>query len=142
MFYFDSAYVAKCYLNEPDSEGVRDLVRTPAPLFSSVICIVEVSSAIHWKVREKSITRRQALEISDLFRANVESGVWTLIPASERLLWEVHQALCSLPATISLRSADAIHLISARTAGLGEIWTSDQHVLGAAAHFGLKGRSA
>jgi hypothetical protein len=35
MFYFDSAYVAKCYLNDPDSEHVRDMVRNPVPLYSS-----------------------------------------------------------------------------------------------------------
>jgi hypothetical protein len=34
MLYFDSAYVAKCYLNDPDSERVRDMVRNPVPLYS------------------------------------------------------------------------------------------------------------
>jgi hypothetical protein len=43
MYYFDSAYVAKCYLNDPDSESVRDLVRVPVPLYSSALCVPEVT---------------------------------------------------------------------------------------------------
>jgi len=67
MYYFDSAYVAKCYLNDPDSESVRNLVRTPVPLYSSSLCIVEVTSAIHRRYREKSLTRKQAQEIGRRF---------------------------------------------------------------------------
>ncbi|MBI3668051.1 MAG: type II toxin-antitoxin system VapC family toxin [Acidobacteria bacterium] len=134
--------MAKCYLNDPDSEGVRNLVRAPAVLYSSVICIAEVSSAIHRRVRERSLLRRQALEIGELFRADVESGVWRLVPASEFLLWEVHETLRSLPARVFLRSADAIHLASVRAAGLSEVWTNDRQMLRAARYFGLQGRSA
>lgn len=141
MYYFDSAYVAKCYLNDPDSERVRGLVRTPVPLYSSVLCIPEVSCAIHRRVRERSLSRRQALEVSALFRADVEDGVWTLVPTSERLLWEVHEKLRSLPVDVFLRAGDAIHLASAQSAGLSEVWTNDRHMLRSASYFGLRGRS-
>ena len=142
MYYFDSAYVAKFYLNEPDSERVRNLAQRPAPFYSSVICIAEVSSAIRRRTGAHSLSRRQAQEVSDLFRSDVEGGVWTLVPASEGLLWGVHRILHSLPAGVPLRAGDAIHLASARHAGFREIWTNDRHVLRAAAHFGLTGRSA
>jgi hypothetical protein len=39
------------------------------------------------------MNRRQAVEVSDLFRGDVDGGVWTLVPASERLLWEVYDGL-------------------------------------------------
>ena len=76
-----------------------------------------------------------------MFRTHVENGVWTLVPASERLLWEVHTALRSLPVGLFLRAGDAIHLASARTAGFAEVWTNDHHMLEAAPHFGLRGKS-
>ena len=141
MYYFDSAYVAKCYLNDPDSERVLDLVRTPVPLYSSALCIAEVTSAIHRRYREKSLTRKQAQEVSKRFRADVERGTWNLVPLSEHLLWEVHEVLHRLPGSVFVRSGDAIHLVSARIAGFGEIWSSDRHLLEAASHFRLTGRT-
>lgn len=142
MYYFDSAYIVKCYLNDPDSERVRDLVRMPVPLYSSALCIPEVTCAIHRRYRENQLTRKLALEATAAFRSHVEAGTWTLIPLSESLLWDVHETLRGLGSAVFIRSADAIHLVSARSAGFTEFWTSDRHMLEAARHFKLKGRSA
>ena len=141
MYYLDSAYLAKRYLNDSDSEPVRDFVRTPAPLYSSVLCIAEVVCAMQRRYREGAISRRQVDELSSVFRKQVEDRVWTLIPVSESLLWEVHDAVRRLARSVFLRSADAIHLASARRAGFSEIWTNDRQMLEAARHFGLRGRS-
>lgn len=141
MYYFDSAYVVKCYLNDPDSEQVRDLVRTPVPLYSSAFCIPEVTCAIHRRYRERQLTRKQALEATAAFRSHVELGTWTLVPLSESLLWDVHEALRELASTVFIRAGDATHLVSARSAGFSEIWTSDRRMLEAARHFRLTGRS-
>jgi len=140
MYYFDSAYVAKCYLNEPDSEKIWNLVRTPVGLYSSALCIAEVTSAVQRRYQEKVLTRKQVQEITARFRSDIERGTWTLVPLSERLLWEVHEALRRLPGSIFLRSGDAIHLVSARMAGFGEIWSNDRYLLAAASHFRLSGR--
>jgi len=141
MYYFDSAYVAKCYLNDPDSELVRDMVRAPVPLYSSALCIPEVTAAIHRRYREGLLTRKQARDLAGHFRSHVEVGTWTLVPLSEGLLWEVHEALRTLAASVFLRVGDAIHLLSARTSGFTEIWTNDRHMLAAAARFHLRGRA-
>lgn len=37
--YLDSAYVAKCYLNDPDAVQVRNLVRGAESIHSSALCI-------------------------------------------------------------------------------------------------------
>ena len=142
MYYFDSAYVAKCYLNDPDSELVRDMVRTPVPLYSSALCIPEVTCAIHRRYRERQLTRKQARELTAAFRSHVEAGTWTLIPLSESLLWDVHEALRTLSAAVFIRAGDATHLVSARSAGFSEIWTNDRHMLDASRHFHLEGKSA
>ena len=141
MYYFDSAYVAKCYLNEPDADSVRNMVRLPIPLYSSALCVSEVTCAIHRRYREALLTKRQTQDLAARFREHVERGTWTLVPVSQRLLWEVHEMISRLPAGIFLRSADAIHLASARTAGFSEVWTNDRHMLEAAEQFGLRGRS-
>jgi predicted nucleic acid-binding protein len=141
VYYFNSAYVAKCYLNEADSELVRDMVRTPVPLYTSALCIPEVTCAIHRHYREGQLNRRQAREISGAFRSHVELGTWTLVPLSELLLWEVHEALRELRSTVFIRAGDATHLVSARSAGFTQVWTSDRLMLDAARHFHLVGRS-
>jgi predicted nucleic acid-binding protein len=141
MYYFDSAYVAKCYLNDPDSEQVRGMVREPVELVSSSICIAEVSCAIQRRIREGELTRRQGQELCGLFRSHVDEGVWTLVPLSDRLLWDLSQVLRSIPPSVFVRAGDAIHLISARQHGFHDVWTNDRHMLSAASQFGLKGHS-
>jgi predicted nucleic acid-binding protein len=141
MYYFDSAYVAKCYLNDPDSDPVRDMVRTPVPLYSSALCIPEVTSAIHRRYREGSLNREQMRFLADQFKNHALAGTWTLVPLSERVLWDVHGFLRELPAGVFLRAGDAIHLASARLAGFTELWTNDRHMQAAAERFGLKARA-
>jgi hypothetical protein len=36
---------------------------------------------------------------------------------------------------------DALHLVTAADSGFVEVWTNDRHMLAAAPHFGLVGRS-
>jgi predicted nucleic acid-binding protein len=141
MYYFDSAYVAKCYLNDPDSEQVRKMVMEPVEMVSSSICIAEVSCAIHRRIREGELTRRQGHELFELFQGHVEEGVWTLVPISDRLLWDLSQVLRAIACGVFVRAGDAIHLISARQRGFRDVWTNDRHMLSAARQFGLKGRS-
>ena len=64
-----------------------------------------------------------------------------LVPVSERILRHVERMTGRLPKSTPLRAGDAIHLASALEAGFDEIWTNDRHLIAAAGHFGLKGRS-
>jgi len=47
----------------------------------------------------------------------------------------------TLPSTTFLRAGDALNLTTAMEVGESEIWSSDRHLLNAAGHFGLTGRS-
>jgi uncharacterized protein len=138
MYYFDSSYVAKCYLNDPDSGRVRGLVQDPVPLYSSALCIPEVACAVHRRYREQLLSRRQARALLGRFRSHVEGGTWSIVPISEGLLWEVREAMRQLPASVFLRSGDAIHLVSARRYGFDAVWTNDRHMVAAASHFRLR----
>jgi len=49
--YFDSALIAKFYLNEPGREQVQQVARSAGAVVSSGIAVVEVSAAFHRKLR-------------------------------------------------------------------------------------------
>jgi predicted nucleic acid-binding protein len=104
--------------------------------------IPEVTCAIHRRYRERQLTRKQVLEATAAFRLHVEPGTWTTVPLSETLLWDVHESLRALGSTVFIRAGDATHLVSTRSAGFPEIWTSDRQMLEAARHFRLTGRTA
>jgi predicted nucleic acid-binding protein len=139
--YLDSAYIAKFYVNERDSPSVRAAIRRAAELVSSAWAIGEVACVLHRHMREDSLNGRQFRELLDAFLAHVESGVWTMVPLTPSLLKRTAALVRSAPAGAFLRAGDAIHLATARDAGESEIWTSDRHMLAAAPHFGLQGRS-
>jgi predicted nucleic acid-binding protein len=139
--YFDSAYLVKCYLSDPDSEKVRKLFIRAGTVSSSALCLAEVACAAHRGVREKSITESQAADIPLLFASHIRDGIIILIPVSDAILHAVQSFLATLPASTFLRAGDAVHLASAKHEGFAEIWTNDRHMLKAAPHFGLTGRS-
>jgi predicted nucleic acid-binding protein len=139
--YFDTAYIAKCYLNEPDSKPVRDLAFSLDGLYSSAWCIAELACVFQRHVREAHLTRAQANRLRDFFLEDVQDGVWSLLPISERFLFRVESLVSTLPKSMYLRAGDAIHLAAAQGAGFTEIWSNDRNLLKAAPSFGLTGKS-
>ncbi|MBI5478771.1 MAG: type II toxin-antitoxin system VapC family toxin [Deltaproteobacteria bacterium] len=139
--YLDTAYVAKCYLNEPDAAKVRALVAGEEGLTSSAWCRAELACVFHRHVREGGLSPRQARQLHDLFLTDVRDGVWSLLPVSTDMLASVERRVRRLRATVFVRAGDAIHLVTAAVAGFKEIWTNDRHLLAAAPAFGLRGRS-
>jgi predicted nucleic acid-binding protein len=110
-------------------------------LYSSAICIAEMACLAHRKVREGPTTSADAAKRRDLFLDDVNSGVITAVPVTDRLLRRVEAATRALPPSCYLRTFDALHLVTAADAGFLEIWTNDRHMLAAAPHFGLVGRA-
>lgn len=139
--YFDSAYIAKCYLREPDAPAVRALAGSGPALYVSALAMAEVSCVFHRQLREKTLTPKTAAAVRDLFLADIEAGTWQLLPITDRLLRRVETHTRKLRADLFLRAGDAIHIATAIDGGFQEIWTNDRHLLATAAHFGLKGRS-
>ena len=139
--YFDTAYLAKCYLNEPDADAVRKVARSSQALYISAFSIAELACVFHRRLREGALREHAATKLRDAFLEDVLDEVWLLLPVTEHLLREVEVLTRTLPSEVFLRAGDAIHIVSAVEAGFHEIWTNDRHLLAAAAHFGLKGRS-
>ncbi len=141
ILYFDTAYIAKCYLNEDDSGPVRDLAFRADGLYSSSWCIAELACVFQRHIRESHLTRAQTTRLRDFFLTDVEDGIWSLVPISERFLFRVESLVRSLPRSLYLRAGDAIHLAAAQGAGFTEIWSNDRRLLEAAPAFGLIGKS-
>ncbi len=139
--YFDAAYIAKCYLHEPDAAAVRALARSSPSLYTSAFSIAEVACVFHRHVRERTLKAKAAAQVRDAFLEDVGADAWVLVPMTNLILRRVELLTRTLPASIFLRAGDAIHLVTAGEAGFDEIWTNDRHLLAAAAHFGLQGRS-
>jgi predicted nucleic acid-binding protein len=139
--YFDTCYIAKFYFNEPESGRVRDLVRTADVIHSSLWALAEFHGVIHRRLREGSSSPSDARDLSSCFSEHVRQGLWKLIPVSEALLRRTSALIVCAPPNLYLRTADAVHLVTAFEAGEREVWTNDRHMLGAATYFGLTGRS-
>ncbi len=143
--YLDTSYIAKLYLEEPDSSLVEALVQRHLShshaIRTSALALTEFHSILHRRVNEGGITEAQANRHASAFLAHVADGLWELIPVSEQLLRRTAATVVAAPSGINIRSADAIHLMSAAEAGEREVWTADRHMLAAAAHFGLAGRT-
>ena len=71
----------------------------------------------HRKVREGPVTLADAALRRDWFFEDLNSGVITVVPVSDRLLRKVEAATRTLPQSCYLRSVDALHLVTAAECG-------------------------
>ena len=142
MVYFDSAYIAKFYLSEPESDRVRTLAEREGKVCCSTIGRVETAQVFHRKLREGKATKAECAALFDQFEADCESGLWSWLPLTDDLVASAARRFRELPAKVLIRSADAIHLVSAQEHGLDAIYTNDGRVLAAASEFGIRCETA
>src|SRR5262249_33298154 len=86
MIYFDAAYIAKFYLDEPDSGRVRQLAEESGEVACCLHGRVEVLIAFHRKFRERSLSPRVFAALRDQFEADCASEIWAWLPISGRLI--------------------------------------------------------
>ena len=139
--YFDTSYIAKFYFNEPESARVRELVRKADTIHSSLWAFAEFHAVLHRRLRERGFSDRDARDLGSSFSEHIEAGLWNLVPVGEALLRRTSALILSAPRDLFLRTADAVHLTTARELGERDVWTNDRHMLAAASYFGLAGRS-
>lgn len=139
--YLDTSYIAKFYFNEPESSLVRDLVQKADFLQSSMWALAEFHSVIHRRLREGASSLSDGLALASRFSEHIEAGLWNLIPINDALLRRTSALIIRAPRELFIRTADAVHLVTAHDIGEGEVWTNDRHMLAAAPYFGLTGRS-
>ena len=138
MSYFDSAYIAKFYVDEPDSDAVRHLAETLGRVHCCALGRVEVAVVFHRKWREGVFTERAFREVSAQFVEDCSAGLWTWLSVTEGLTKNTAESIQALSKRITIRSADAMHLVCARENGLRRVYTNDRHMLRAASAFGVE----
>jgi predicted nucleic acid-binding protein len=141
VIYFDTAYLAKCYLNERGSAEVRRLAAEAERVACCAFGRIELAATVHRNLREGVITRAQNRLILSQFDSDEADRVWTWLPVTSELLAVAAAAFRSMKSTTYLRSGDALHLACAAEHGFKEIWTNDRHLLAAAPAFKIKGRN-
>lgn len=137
--YFDSALVAKFYVNEPGRDAVRALAREMGRVITSGVAVAEVSAAFHRKLREGAVDHDVFGALMGQFEQDLEDGLWCLAGPSEELFRQVHAFFASLDEAVFLRSLDALHLVTARSEGFARLYSNDRHLLGACIHADLEG---
>ena len=139
MLYFDTAYIAKCYLNEAGAYEVRQLASTASGLASSEFARLEFFAVLYRKLREGALTQVQIQQIAGYFRQDEANGVWQWLSLTSALLEQACQHFLSLPGNVYLRTADALHLTCASHYKFQSIHSNDSHLLAAAQYFNLTG---
>ena len=137
--YFDSALVAKFYVNEPGRDSVRRTARQAGIIVTSGIAVAEVSAAFHRKLREGAVDRPVFRALQSQFEHDVQNGLWKLVGPTEALLQQVRSLFSKLDESVFLRSLDALHLVTALEEGFDRVYSNDKHFLHACASAGLKG---
>jgi predicted nucleic acid-binding protein len=139
VIYFDAAYIAKCYLNEPGADRVREVAYGADGLASCELARLEFASILNRHVRERHVTRREMTAILKEFEDDEKNGVWQWFGVTSELLETTRQTVLDIPSTVFVRSGDALHLACAEEHGFKEVYTNDRQMLEAARYFQVTG---
>ncbi len=138
MIYFDSCYIAKFYLAEPDSPNVVAFTGSNGDIGCLSIGRAEVIAVFHRKLREGVVDVNGFHLLCDQFDADCAGGLWQWRAVDDALLASSAKRFRALPATTFLRGVDGMHLACAAEEGCTQIHTSDRHMIAAAPAFGLQ----
>ena len=138
MLYFDAAFIAKFYLQEPESDAIRAFTEDSPGITSIVIGRLETELVFSRKLREGTLTSSAHEALIAQFQVDCEDGLWTWLPVTDELVAAAQETTRRLPAGVFVRSLDALHLTCARWHGHERIYSNDKHLVSAAPHFGLQ----
>ncbi len=139
MIYFDTAYLLKCYVEEPGCEPVRAFARDCERIACSVYGRLELHAALHRKLREGRLTESHLNVVLRQLSVDESVRLWEWLPLTGAVMDAVADTYGGLPPDVFLRTGDAVHLLSAREHGLTEIYSSDRRLLAAAPYVGMTG---
>jgi predicted nucleic acid-binding protein len=138
MIYFDTSYLAKCYLNETGSAEVRQIAQSQSAVACCEYGRIELMSTFHKNLRDGILTKSQFDTVARQFESDDQSGVWIWLPLTADLCRKSAARIKALPALTFVRASDALHLTAATENGFGEIYSNDRHLRAAAVLFGLE----
>jgi predicted nucleic acid-binding protein len=139
MTYFDTAYLAKCYLPEDGHREVRSLAEKAGRVHSAAFTRIELAAVLHRHLREGRLRAKDVAEHLDPFDQDCADRVVTLTTVAPALIQTAAAVYRRLARTLFLRSADCLHLCAAAETGFKKIYSNNRHLLAAARHFKLEG---
>jgi hypothetical protein len=92
---------------------------------------MELLAALHRKLREQVLSRRQFEIVLRQLDLDEEQGLWTWLPLTEAISAAVTASYRRLPSSVFVRTGDMIHLVTARDQTMTEIFSSETHILAA-----------
>jgi len=101
MLYFDAAFIAKFYLQEPESEAVRALAEDSPGVVSIVIGRLETELVFSRKLREGALTPSGHEALIAQFQIDCEDGLWSWLPVTDELVDAAQNATRVLPPAFS-----------------------------------------
>jgi predicted nucleic acid-binding protein len=138
LLYFDAAFIAKFYLQEPESDAVRAFTEESPGIASLVIGRLETELVFSRKLREGALTPSGHEALIAQFQVDCEDGLWSWLPLTDELVAAAQETTRRLPGGVFIRSLDALHLTCARWHGHERIYSNDRHLVNAAPYFGLQ----
>lgn len=141
ILYFDAAFIAKFYLQEPEREAVRAIAESSAGVVSLSIGRLETELAFSRKLREGVLTAMEHEILITQFEIDCEDGLWSWLPVTDELIFSARKTTRGLPSGTFVRSLDALHLACAGAHGYDRIYSNDRNLMRAAPHFGLQADS-
>jgi predicted nucleic acid-binding protein len=138
LIYFDTTYIGRLYFQDPGWETIEELALSDE-IASAVHGRAEAVGIFHRKLRENAITLVGLTELIDEFERDCKRGAIRWLPLSTEVFDRVTTVYRTLPSTIHLRAADALHLGCAAANGFSKIYSNDRRLLEVAVYFGLSG---
>lgn len=94
MKYFDTSYLARCYVEDAGWEAVCALAEEE-PVSCCTLGRAETAAAIHRKLREGSLTPEEHAEVALQFRDDCEAVLWRWLPLDDALAAAVSEKSCA-----------------------------------------------
>ena len=137
MIYFDASYLVRLYVADPGWEKVQAFAESDR-LACALHGKAETIAAFHRKFREGALSRPAFHALLKQFESDSAAGGIEWLPITPSCVRRVADTYKSLPATVPLRAADALHLACAAEAGFTGLYSNDSHLLAGGLFFGLK----
>ena len=142
MIFCRTSAIARLSIVERDSPAGRARLETEDQIFVSELVRAELMSVFHRQLREKKWTREKFTTAVRQFTNDDIGGFWTWLPLDGTIVEAAAKTYTTLPETVFLRTADCLHLVTARHNSFSEICTYDTNQTAAASALGLKSVSA
>lgn len=137
MLFCDTSTLAKYYVPEAESASVRARLDAEDQIVASDLARAELMGVFHRRLREAKWSRREFLATVRQFSLDDLGGYWKWTPLDQGIMDQAVKFYTTLPEDVFLRTADALHLVSALHHGFAEIFTHDAHQCLAAPVVGL-----